>query len=248
MPSFESLPPFTPGAPRPFVARPLAALGIAVAASFVVAACGGGSDGGAMMDASAPPDAGPMPDGGVCMTPKDCADYGFVCGVFDDGCGKPLDCTMFCDGGGGGGGGTDAAPPPSDAGCSGPMTCAELGYKCGVFNVCGTDIDCTAYCGDAGGGGGGPIDAGPGPTDAGCTGPTTCAELGFKCGVFNVCGIDIDCNAYCGDAGVPAPDGGGACGTMKSCADYPGVCGIVPDGCGGQIFCDNNGDPNCVKQ
>lgn len=58
MPSFESLPPFTPGAPRPFVARPLAALGIAVAASFVVAACGGGSDAGA---AAPPPPAPPPP-------------------------------------------------------------------------------------------------------------------------------------------------------------------------------------------
>jgi hypothetical protein len=210
-------------------------------------------DGGAgSTDGSAPMvDAGPMPDGG-CTGPTSCAELGFKCGVFNF-CGTDIDCSMYC-GDGGSGGGTSDAGTMTDAGCSGPMSCAEIGYKCGVFEFCGSTLDCSAYCVDGGGtgGGGGTSDGGT-TTDAGCTGPTTCAEIGYKCGVFDFCGVPLDCSAYCVDGGTSGGDGGGsspdggAC-VLKSCADYPGLCGFAPNGCGGEIYCDNNGDPNCLKQ
>jgi hypothetical protein len=171
---------------------------------------GGGGGGGS--DASTGMDAGPAPDSGGCQL-MSCADYKFSCGTFDDGCGKPLDCTMYCADGGGGGGGSDAGAsmdsgPATDGGCQ-ILSCADYKFTCGTFDDgCGKPLDCTMYCSDGGGGGGGGTDAGvtmdggvSSEGGAGCQ-ALSCADFKFTCGTFDDgCGQSLDCTVYC-DGGM----------------------------------------------
>lgn len=52
---------------------------------------GAGADADAGADAGAGPDVGPTADAGACV-PTTCEAAGIVCGPFDDGCGRNLDC------------------------------------------------------------------------------------------------------------------------------------------------------------
>jgi hypothetical protein len=76
-----------------------------------------------------------------CM-PKTCADYGYSCGVWPDGCGgvTPLcgSCTSPATCGGGG----TTGQCGGNGGCM-PQTCGSLGFQCGLAgDGCGNTIDC----------------------------------------------------------------------------------------------------------
>jgi hypothetical protein len=205
------------------------------------------------------------PDGGVKCTPTTCATQGINCGQAGDGCGGPLSCgscadPQFCGGGGFGKcGGNNGLNPDGSVPCT-PTTCAALGYNCGsAADGCGGVLHCGActnpqYCG---GGGfdvcGGNNGLNP---DGGviCNG-TTCAALGFNCGVAgDGCGGQLNCGtctggAYCGGGGFNQcgttglnPDGSVPC-TPVTCAQLGYTCGIAADGCGGQLNCGACTDP-----
>jgi hypothetical protein len=217
------------------------------------------------------------PDGGTVTlcTPTTCAHLGYDCGFAGDGCGGELDCggasscaaPAYCGGGGPGKcGGT--GPVGADGGtvslCT-PTTCAHLGYDCGFAgDGCGGELNCggasscvaPTYCG-----GGGPNTCGGSvfvSADGGmvsiCT-PTTCAKLGYDCGVAgDGCGGLLDCGGpsacpspeYCGGGGpnecggsvFVSADGGtvNLC-TPKTCAQLGYDCGPAGDGCGNLLNC-----------
>lgn len=84
------------------------------------------------------------------------------------------------------------------------------------------------------------------PCVGGCL-PVTCAQLGIQCGpAGDGCGALLLCGGCppfqtCGGGGQYGHCGGDAgppdaC-VPKTCADVGAQCGVVPDGCGGQIDC-----------
>ena len=192
----------------------------------------------------------------VCH-PRSCQDLGYTCGWNGDGCNGAIMCGAcsapdFC----GGGGFSRCGNPPPDGGvgCA-PKTCQELGYTCGVNgDTCGGTVDCGAGCpapGYCGGKGfsqcGGNDTLGPdgGPR---CT-PTTCAALGYDCGLAgDGCGGLLDCQtaspsctspAYCGGGGFNRCGGNSgplAC-NAQSCAAQGFNCGPAGDGCGNPLDC-----------
>jgi hypothetical protein len=145
----------------------------------------------------------------------------------------------------------------NDSGTGGckPKTCQDLGYTCGEnSDGCGNLLQCgtcTApeFCG---GGGfskcGGNTQLTPDGAPA-CT-PTTCATLGYTCGVAgDGCGGSVNCGncsqpQYCGGGGFSkcggndglTPDGGNPC-TPTTCAALGFNCGYAGDGCGGSLMC-----------
>jgi hypothetical protein len=204
-------------------------------------------------------------DAGMCVS-KTCADLDINCGYTGDGCNNALNCGTcttgeFCGGGGfnkcgTGTTATDAAPMTCTA-----TTCAAKGYTCGVAaDGCGGVLNCGTctnpeYCG----GGGFDVCGGNNglTADGGiaCT-PTTCAALGFTCGIAaDGCGGVLDCGTcsnpeFCGGGGYDkcggdnglTPDGAIAC-TPQSCAQLGYTCGVGGDGCGGTISCGSCTNP-----
>jgi hypothetical protein len=170
-------------------------------------------------------------------TPKSCADYGYSCGQWPDGCGGvtancgPCTSPDTC----GGGGVTGMCGHPS---CT-PLTCATLGYNCGVWgDGCG---GMTASCGGCGSpqvcSGGGTL----GMCGNGSCSPLDCATQGFQCGLASDgCGNVIDCGEcgpgqICGGSGMPNKCASSGC-TPKACPAGAN-CGVVADGCGGTVSC-----------
>ena len=145
-------------------------------------------------------------------------------------------------------------------GCT-PKTCASEGWQCGENgDGCGNILNCgtcdyPAYCGGGGyskcggnitiGRDGGPI----------CN-PTTCASLGYDCGVNgDGCGNVLNCGActdpqYCGGGGFHVcggtnglPPDGAPPGKPTTCTKLGYNCGTAADGCGGLLQCGSCTDP-----
>jgi hypothetical protein len=200
------------------------------------------------------------PDGSTPCTPATCASLGYTCGVAGDGCGGTLSCgsctnPQYCGGGGFNKcGGSNGLNPDGGVACT-PATCASLGYNCGITgDGCGGSLNCGTctnpqYCG------GGGFDKcggsnGLNPDGGVVCKPTTCAALGYNCGVAaDGCGGTLNCGTctdpqYCGGGGYDvcggnnglSPDGGVAC-KPTTCAALGYTCGPAGDGCGGQLNC-----------
>jgi hypothetical protein len=178
--------------------------------------------------------------GGTACTPINCQSQGIECGPAGDGCGKQIDC--------------GSCPPPQTCGgsgqrgkCGGPSclgkTCSQLGLNCGpAGDGCGNLIFCGECTkpGDSCGGGGS-----PGVCGQGTCKPKTCTELNANCGyVADGCGGVVNCGVcqnpgdVCGGAagGQSNKCAPGSC-TAKTCAQLNANCGLVGDGCGGQLNC-----------
>ena len=259
--------------------RWLGALSVASATAVVVASCGSGGggsafgygdaghDGSFIDDVSIPDSPGLVrPEGSTGCTPKTCASEGWQCGQNGDGCGNVLDCgtcdyPAFCGGGGYSKCGGNITIGRDGGPICNPTTCASLGYDCGIAgDGCGNAITCGTctdpqYCG---GGGfnkcGGSNGLGP---DGGvpCT-PSTCAGLGYNCGTAaDGCGGLLQCGTctdpqYCGGGGFDicggnnglGPDGAPPC-KPTTCAMLGYNCGVVGNGCGGQVNCGSCTNP-----
>jgi hypothetical protein len=205
-------------------------------------------------------DNGLTADGSVACTPETCASLGYTCGVAGDGCGGILSCgsctnPTYCGGGGYNKcGGDNGLTPDGSVACT-PKTCAQLGYTCGVTgDGCGGSLNCGSctnpqYCGGGGFNQCGGNDGLNPDGGVACT-PTTCAALGYNCGVAaDGCGGLLNCGSctnpqFCGGAGYDkcggndglTPDGGVAC-TPKTCAQLNYTCGAAGDGCGNLLNC-----------
>ncbi|GMU61339.1 MAG: hypothetical protein AMXMBFR34_31020 [Myxococcaceae bacterium] len=126
-------------------------------------------------------------------------------------------------------------PPPQS--CT-PLTCAGLGYDCGLTaNGCGGTLNCgTCTAPQTCGGGGEPNVCG-----TPCV-PRTCAQMGANCGMQgDGCGGVINCGACtppqtCGGGGTPNVCGGGAC-VPTTCVALGYACGQHGNGCGGTLNC-----------
>ncbi len=141
---------------------------------------------------------------------------------------------------------------PDGGGVCNALTCARLGYTCGVTgDGCGNMLDCGTCTAGQSCGGGGKFSV------CGGTGPCvskTCADLGDDCGPQgDGCGNLIQCGgctapdicggggkpSNCGHNGAPHPDGGldgGPCVPL-TCASQNVACGPVGDGCGNMLDC-----------
>jgi hypothetical protein len=205
-------------------------------------------------------DNGLTADGSVACTPETCSSLQYTCGVAGDGCGGILSCgsctnPTYCGGGGYNKcGGNNGLTPDGGVSCT-PRTCAQLGYTCGVTgDGCGGSLNCGSctnpqYCGGGGFNQCGGNDGLNPDGGVACT-PTTCAALGYNCGVAaDGCGGLLNCGSctnpqFCGGAGYDkcggndglTPDGGVAC-TPKTCAQLNYTCGAAGDGCGNLINC-----------
>ena len=264
-------------------ARWLSTLVVAAAPLIAAASCGGAGNGASAgrPDASdtATEDSGPSvfvssdDAGSKTCVPKTCAQLGYTCGMNGDGCGATLDCGtcpsgQFCGGGGYSlcGGSTGTLPDGGDGGqpsrCP-QQTCQSLNINCGYAgDGCGGVVDCGTcndpqYCGGGGynkcGGNNGLTADGGGATK--CT-ATTCAALGYTCGVAaDGCGGVLNCGSctnpqYCGGGGFDQcggsngllPDGGIPC-TPTTCTALGYDCGVAADGCGGVLNCGSCTDP-----
>ncbi len=182
------------------------------------------------------------PPTGVC-TPLNCAQQGYSCGSWGDGCGDAIQCGV-CDAGTCGGGGT---PGVCGAPTCAPLNCKQLGYDCGpAGDGCGGQLSCGGCDGGTCGGGGVASVCGSG---GGVCTPLTCQEQNLQCGpAGNGCGglIDGGCgscsgfeggsNATCGGGGVPGVCGTPSC-TPQTCAGLGYDCGAAGDGCGNLLQC-----------
>jgi hypothetical protein len=138
------------------------------------------------------------------------------------------------------------------SGACNPLTCAKLGYNCGVAgDGCGGSLNCGTCTGTETCGGGGKFSVCGGTT--GCA-PKTCAGLGIGCGpAGDGCGGALDCGTCsgidtCGGGGTPnvcgssfvgidgGIDGGGLC-IPQTCASQSIGCGPAGDGCGNSLNC-----------
>jgi hypothetical protein len=231
--------------------------------------CGGGGYSTCGATAGSLPDGGVGSDGGQttpCI-PATCQNLNIDCGYAGDSCGGVVSCGScaspeFCGGGGYSKcGGNNGLLPDGGATTCTATTCVALGYSCGVAaDGCGGVLNCGTcanpeYCGGGGfdkcGGNNGLSPDGGIP----CT-PTTCATLGYTCGVAgDGCGGVLSCGTcadpqYCGGGGYSkcggndglAPDGSVAC-TPKSCSSLGYTCGVAGDGCGGTLDCGSCADP-----
>jgi hypothetical protein len=180
-----------------------------------------------------------------CMQPG-----GSYCGRIGDGCGRLLDCgnctsPLSC----GGGGLANICGVNPDSGMCNATTCTPPnGRYCGVVgNGCGGQLDCgTCPAGQDCGAAGIPQLCGtPNCTKATCTpanGAHYCGEVGDGCGGKMDCG-NCDPGQACGGGGLPGlcgylPDSGNC--TPITCRQTNGkYCGVVGNGCGGQMDCGN---------
>ena len=191
--------------------------------------------------------------GVVGCTPASCTQpNGRYCGVVGDGCGGKVDCGA-CPGAGetcGGAGIDSVCGFPADSGACTPPSCLQAnGQYCGIVgNGCGGKMDCGGCPGGQSCGGAGVDGVCAFPPDSGACTPISCAQQnGQYCGIVgNGCGGVMDCGGCpasqdCGAAGIPNICGyaadSGAC-TALSCMQMNGqYCGIVGNGCGGQMDC-----------
>ena len=213
--------------------------------------CGGCSGGQSCGGSGIPNLCSFAPDSGVCR-PLNCTQMnGKYCGVVGNGCGGQMDCGgcgagLTC----GGAGLPNVCGAAADSGTCMPTSCTQAGGKyCGVVgNGCGGTQDCGGCPGGQTCGGAGTPNLCGSAADSGACSPTVCTNANGKyCGVVgNGCGGSIDCGSCpgaqtCGGAGFSnlcgfSPDSG-AC-TRLSCTTNNGkYCGVVGDGCGGQIDC-----------
>ena len=219
--------------------------------------CGGGSG---------QPDGGDGSSMNQC-TPATCAGLNVNCGWAGDGCGGALQCGTctnpeYCGGGGYNkcGGNNGLGADGGSMSCT-PATCGSLGYNCGIAaDGCGGILNCGTctnpqFCGGGGfdqcGGNDGLLADGGIP----CT-PTTCATLGYDCGIVaDGCGGVLDCGSctnpqYCGGGGYSKcggnnglnSDGGILC-KPETCAGQGYNCGVAGDGCGGTLNCGSCTNP-----
>jgi hypothetical protein len=121
----------------------------------------GGSGGNNRCGGGLPP---PFDGGVIHCTPATCASLGYDCGQAADGCGGTINCGACVVPQECGAGGAHYRCGNPDAGTCTPLTCASLGYNCGVAGdgcgnviMCGTTCTPPATCG----GGGSPSVCGP---------------------------------------------------------------------------------------
>jgi hypothetical protein len=170
-------------------------------------------------------------DGGNPCTPATTCPAGITCGQAANGCGGLINCGTCSSpdicGGGGVAGQCGHTGLGADGGvlCT-PTTCGAHGYNCGaVGDGCGDQLNCGSctdpqYCG------GGGYDICGGNNGLAADGsvrcqPTTCAKLGYSCGITDDgCGGTLSCGScaspqYCGGGGYDI------CGpsNLSSCSD-----------------------------
>ena len=122
-------------------------------------------------------------------TPSTCAQRGYQCGSWNDGCSGTINCgscgyNQICSGG---------TCVNTGSNCQ-PSNCSMLGYQCGSYSDgCGG----TMYCGNC---------SGNSACSAGhCVGgnicqPQTCSQLGMQCGtVYDGCSGNINCGSCSGN-------------------------------------------------
>jgi hypothetical protein len=127
--------------------------------------------------------------------------------------------------------GLDASAPPDAANDACPSSYPGEGVACSALGaVCGyAQGTCTCFSGVC------------------CGGPaTTCADVGVQCGTTtDACGQQIDCGGCppgetCGGGGVlgecgSLPDGFSC--VVRTCNAPDRACGLIGDGCGGELDC-----------
>ena len=170
-------------------------------------------------------------DGGNPCTPATTCPAGITCGQAANGCGGLITCGTctlpnICGGGGVAGKcGNTGLGTDGGALCT-PTTCGAHGYNCGAIgDGCGGQLSCGSctdpqYCGGGGydlcGGSNGLAADGSVPCK-----PTTCATLGYNCGITDDgCGGTLSCGSctspqYCGGGGYDI------CGpsNLSACSD-----------------------------
>ena len=189
----------------------------------------------------------PRPTDDSCVRFTCSTDAGVYCGQIGDGCGGTLDCgnctgSQVCV--------QNVCSTPVD-GCA-PLTCAQVGgtYCGAIGDGCGRLLDCGACPSPFTCGGGGISNVCGASSDSGACSPTNCTQAtGQYCGVVgDGCGGKMDCGncdpgQSCGAAGIPGlcgyfPDSGNCMPT--NCRQPNGkYCGVVGNGCGGQVDCGN---------
>lgn len=206
---------------------------------------GPNDDGGTRSDAG---DGGGRDDGGSCLTTcaaDDCGSVPTGCGAFLEcgTCGQGLVCGQYADN-------KCGAPPPvpctpktPQEACSGKCGAVSDGcsdvIQCGSENggiVCGTGQSCTnSVCKESG--------------VATCTVRETCETKHHTCGQDgDGCGDTLDCgtcptgkqcqyDAVNGNRCVDSPTPCQPIGIVAACT---GACGLVGDGCGGQLDCESS--------
>ena len=224
----------------------------------LTANCGDCSDGGQFCGAGGPSKCWPVMS--KALTSKWCTALGSNCG-FQHICGQMfVDCgtcpaPLYCGSNPQGpSGATTCGGVPLDAGSDAcvPLTCAALGYQCGMAgDACGGTLDCgactpPATCG-AGGGyhlcGTQRAAGGPCLTCAdfgdlhGCPFSDGCGNLLPSCGVGGGCSVVIWWPSRCGGGGVSFQCGSGGSCTPVTCAQLGYECGWNGDGCGGTVNC-----------
>ena len=175
-----------------------------------------------------------------CCTPLTCAAPQFAgkCGNFFDGCGGTLQCNnVNC--------GASQVCNPLNGTCCSPKTCAtNYPGQCGNHDDgCGnpTGLSCNANCT-------GSQVCNPGNSQC-CTPQTCAANHPNVCGNFpDACGGTLHCTCANSTAGPVCSTAAANLGTCCSPATCPppaggggvppgGVCGTIPDGCGGSASC-----------
>ena len=205
-------------------------------------------------------------------TPKTCADQNVQCGQTGDGCGNTITCGTGPNNGCQADEQCGATGHPSecvkvtasgsDGGACVKKTVADYATQnmdCGKqSDGCGGTIDLPAcktgeFCGNGG------------PSKCGLPGGGKCEDRKKTCADYpsDICGkqpdgcggLTADCGKctlpeVCGGGGVPSHCGGGvltddagnACVPRTKTACGTGLCGTIPDGCGGVVDC---GTTNC---
>jgi hypothetical protein len=164
-------------------------------------------------------------DPGRCNGEQSCSKSGQVCKTVIDACSFPNNCCEPADIALAGGGNCSSNP---DACCRhdnlGVPRCTEFGVCRQPGQTCQTSADCCPIAGV-------PPPCAPDNTGTFVCGGTSCEPDGNKCTVNADC-----CNGNC-FFGTPGSTTGvckiPTC-TPKTCADYPGKCGTLDDGCGGK--------------
>ena len=200
---------------------------------------------------NAPPEGGVPKSNGEDVDPCVRACTPGDCGKIGDGCGDFLDCGDCEDGLVCGALTPNRCDTPPPDPCT-PLTAAELcTSKCGAVSdgcsgvvYCNADnggVSCLAnqFCVDS---------ACEDPVPPICI-PETCADKNHQCGVDgDGCGGSIECGTCTADDVCSYQDEGNRCVPAEpiTCTPMPdveacaGTCGIVGDGCGGQLRCQDN--------
>jgi hypothetical protein len=221
---------------------------------------GGSGIGGSIID---PGKEAGVVDAGPCFTTCDPTPTTQYCGRIGVGCSRNiLNCDTTCRTPGytcGGAGIQNTCGANVDSGVCTPTTCdhAPLGKYCGkVDNGCGAELDCGGCANGWTCGAIQPNTCGAAPDAGTCTratcnppGGSFCGEIGDGCGGKINCMAPCPTGLTCGGTGIPGlcatPVDSGTCQNPTSCDHGPSgqLCGIVGDGCGGQVDCGNCTQP-----